>query len=404
MSVDEILGRREDQRLEFKSAEVLTRDLDSVAREVVGMLNANGGEIWIGVEDEDDVAVAIHPVTDSAREKRRLLDHLLETIDPAPLSGEVAIDARPAEASPAVLVVRVEPSNLAGRKPFAYRKRGGWHFLRRVDARNHPMTREEIFGQQAPRDRSDSEAAIQSVLAARRQLHESGRSGLWIALEPAYDLELDIQDPRFQGLSSDPSLSGNRRMGTHFAMANRRPRLGRERFEWEWWSEHSRSPITHVEIRESGGLRFWAALDLLEASGDPFGETWVGQGGELDPIAILELPISALRLAAAVYREQPRLDLPVAVDLALLGIDGWRLRRGTPGTAYFRGAAGRSMEEQEEPELIWNPLVLPIREITERPDRCGFRLVRRVYQAFGIGESDMPRFYDRATERLLLPE
>lgn len=404
MSLDEILGRREDQRLEFKSAEVLTRDLESVAREVVGMLNAEGGEIWIGVEDENDIAVAIRPVVDPARERRRLIDYLLETVDPAPLTDEVKIDARPAEANPAVLVVRVQPSNLAGRRPFAYRKKGGWHFLRRVDARNHPMTREEIFGREIPRDQGDVNAAIQRVLAARRQFHESGRSGLWLALEPAENLDLDTQDPTFEQLPSDPLLSGNRRMGAHFAMANRRPRLGRERIEWEWWSEHSHSPILRGEIWERGSLRFWAALALLEAPGESFGETSTGQGRELDPIALLELPISALRLAAAAYRGRVKLDLPVALDLALLEIDGWRLRRGTPGTAYFRGAAGRSMEKQEESELVWDPLVLPIREITEQPDRCGFRLARRIYQAFGIGESDMPRFYDHTSERLVLPE
>lgn len=68
-------------------------------------------------------------------------------------------------------------------------------------------------------------------------------------------------------------------------------------------------------------------------------------------------------------------------------------------------ASGEWLDEtREEPDLIWEPLVIPFGEIDEAPDHCGFRLVRRVYQAFGWRESAMPRQFDRETGRLILPE
>lgn len=42
--------------------------------------------------------------------------------------------------------------------------------------------------------------------------------------------------------------------------------------------------------------------------------------------------------------------------------------------------------------------------VTLEPDRCGFRLVRRVYRAFGLRESDIPSEFDRRVGRLILPE
>jgi hypothetical protein len=90
----------------------------------------------------------------------------------------------------------------------------------------------------------------------------------------------------------------------------------------------------------------------------------------------------------------------VAADLALFGIGGWGLRGGTPEDDFLTNRPRRL----EEPDLIWEPMVFSFREIEEEPDRCGFRLVRRVYHAFGWREEDMPRQYNTETGRLILPE
>lgn len=396
MNVEEILGRREDHRLEFKSAGVLAGDLESVAREVVGMLNAEGGEIWIGVEDEEDVAVGINPVADPAREKRRLLDYLLETVDPAPLTEEVRIEARPAEADPAVLVVHAQPSQSRGRQPFAYRKKGGWHFLRRVHARNHPMSREEIFRTRVTRSTDEFvQAAIQDLVAARQEFRDSGSEGLWLALTPVRNLRLDLQDPLFDRLANDPLVSGNRHSGWHFARSTHaaRPRLAKDSVRWGVWTDTPGSALSWVEVGETGSLRFWVALRRLYRKGEER-EIW--------PLILLEYPISAFRIAREIYRGHLDPEDRVVANVALFGVSGWKLRGGTPGDVSFYDAD--ELRTQSEPDLLWDPEVLDFREIDETPDRCGFRLVRRVYQAYGLPETAIPRQFDRDTGKLLLPE
>ena len=394
MKVEEILGKREDQRLEFKSAKSLAEEPESVARAVVGMLNAGGGEIWIGVDDEEDVAVAVNPVTEPEREKARLRDFLLETLIPSPIAEEVSLEVVPSGTDPAFLVVRVQPqAQETGRRPYAFRRRGGWHFLRRIGARNHPLSREEIFGARlsAGRDQA-AEDAVRKLVAAREAVRDSGRDGLWLGLQPVRKLELDLQSPRFDEIAADPTVTGNRRAGWSFARSSRDSKLESNRITWGLQSGLTGEIGTHIHVYEDGMLEFWASLRRLH---------WKGEERELWPLALLEHPISAFRIGREVYRNRLDPDDLVNADLALFGVSDWRLRAGTPGDFILDPD---DLGSQAEPDLIWEPLALTFREVDESPDRCGFRLVRRIYQAFGFREDAMPRQYDRETGRLVLPE
>ena len=79
-------GTRENERLEFKASEVL-RSLAGrrkLMEEVVGMLNARGGRILIGVREQDSIAAALDPI---AEVERNLYDHsmrdlLVDAIEP----------------------------------------------------------------------------------------------------------------------------------------------------------------------------------------------------------------------------------------------------------------------------------------------------------------------------------
>lgn len=390
----EILGRREDQRLEFKSAETLTKEPSQIARAVVGMLNAGGGEVWIGVEEEDSVAVAVEPVHDPERAKQRLRDYLMDVLDPSPLEDEVSIELMPAGADPAVLVMNVQATESGkGRKLYAFRKAGGWHFLRRVGARNHPMSREEIFGRAAEREGDTAvQQAIRELEEARNRFRDSGEGGLWLGLQPARTINFDPEDDRFVEIALDPGLTGNRQAGRHFARSSSQPRPAKSRIEWEHWSEFWRRTVSRTEVYENGALRFWTALDRLRGNYTEDREIW--------PLTLLEYPISAFRIARVIYRGFLEPEDRVAADLALFGIDDWGLRGGTPEDDFLTNRPKRL----EEPDLIWEPMVFSFREIEEEPDRCGFRLVRRVYQAFGWREEDMPRQYNTETGRLILPE
>jgi hypothetical protein len=50
------------------------------------------------------------------------------------------------------------------------------------------------------------------------------------------------------------------------------------------------------------------------------------------------------------------------------------------------------------------PLVFKAEEIEAEPDRCGCRLVERVYEGFGLGRDAIPREFDQEAGRLLLEE
>ena len=85
------LGKKENLHQEFKGREALKRP-DVIAREVVAMLNAQGGVVWVGLRAECDRAVQVEPVLRAERERRRLRDYLVDTIEPSPAGDEVAVD------------------------------------------------------------------------------------------------------------------------------------------------------------------------------------------------------------------------------------------------------------------------------------------------------------------------
>ncbi len=43
-------------------------------------------------------------------------------------------------------------------------------------------------------------------------------------------------------------------------------------------------------------------------------------------------------------------------------------------------------------------------QIQQEPDRCGYRLVERVYEAFSYRREQIPEEFDQKTGRLILPE
>lgn len=42
-------------------------------------------------------------------------------------------------------------------------------------------------------------------------------------------------------------------------------------------------------------------------------------------------------------------------------------------------------------------------QIVDEPDRCAYRLIRRIHEAFGYDDEQIPREFDPETGRLSLP-
>jgi hypothetical protein len=372
------LGQRESQRLEFKGADAL-KDPEKIAREVVAMLNAEGGEVWVGLREEEGRAVAVEAIPNAEAEKRRLLDYLVDTIEP-PLSGnEVDVEPRD-EGEGAVLRIVAAPD--PARRPYAFLRKGGRHFVIRIKDRIRGMTRDELLARnQGPQALESAEGKMREEKGA---ILERDGGLFWLRLQPVSEVEIEPRKQR--DLLIDPELSGNRRGGWNFANADRSPVILPDKLVT------APEVRRRVEIRRDGGVVFEVPLEDLSH----------GREKELSPTALLEFPVSAFRLAKAIYGGKLKPGDPVLADLMVLGVRGWILRGGTPGQAI---ALNTPHKYDSSDDLIWeSPLRFDFAEIDASPDGCAYRLVRRVYEAFDFNESAIPGWFNRQSRRLVLPE
>jgi len=224
----------------------------------------------------------------------------------------------------------------------------------------------------------------------------AGEPLLWLRLQPVPKLALDLQDPLFEELASNPLRSGNRRTGATFAESASRPHLASGRISWaaEELVYPAREPEVHArtKLMNDGGAVFEVTLDALRRN-----------DLDISPLVLVEYPISGLRLARTVYEGRLSRDGKVVADLALFAVSDRTLKPGSPSDFMFPPQRARHLSEGED-AVSERPLVFTAQELLDEPDRCGFRLLRRVYQAFGLREDDIPQEFDRRTGRLVLPE
>jgi hypothetical protein len=376
---DSPLGKREDSRLEFKGRDAL-KSPEKIAREVVALLNADGGEVWVGIREEGGRAVAVEPIEKVEVEQRRLHDYLIDKIEPSMTEAEVKVKVQEVEEEGRVLRVTVQPE--PSRRPYAFLERGARLFVIRVGDRIRPMEREEILRTDG-RGQGRLNEAMQKVLRERGKLQSEGEDRFWLRLEPEEELDLKINErmPEFEEYLQQPQRTGNRLSGRSFADFQRRPELKQDRLVLQ------HGPRS-VEIRRSGAITFTAYLAVLSK----------GDHGVIWPDALLEYTVSGLRIARAVYQDHIHAGGRVVADLALFNVRSWKLL-ATPG----RWQDPRAFTEADD-FLLEKPLVFRAEEIRDEPDRCGIRLIERVYEAFGFPAEALPPEVDRQSGRLVLPE
>jgi hypothetical protein len=402
------IGICESQRLEFVDKKTL-EDPQKIAREIVGMLNQEGGEIWIGIGgDSDGVGSELQNIEEVDREVSRLLDVVLDRIEPAPLSAEVIIDKQGTEKRN-VIRIRVEP--ILERRPYALLQQAGRHFVRRLGADNLYLSRfelEQLFS--SSRIPSSEQPAwklrIEDLIKDRASLIAQKPSSLWLRIVPVESVELvEKGRERLERLLRDPALSNNRRTGWNFTSRFHEPE-----------SDHDglvtrRGDATEVRVRRHGEIRF--RVTLIGCSwADRIGGRWpVGT----DPhrtfysTSLIEYPVSVFRLAAEIFGDdmvfQPLMqdDSIFLIDFFVTGLDGWLLRPHDP--EEISSAITEPHESHRGSILtLEEPLRITAGELQSNPDRQGLRILRYFYRSFGFTESDIPRYFDQDTGRLKLPE
>lgn len=387
---------RESETLEFKGNDALRdpaknspKDLFSIGREVVAMLNAKGGEIWVGLKEKEGIAVDIEPIEKPELERQRLRDYLVDSIEPRLSTEEVRIDEVADEKGQIVLRLLVSPREQA--RPYALLKQTGRHFFRRFGDRVVTMSREEIQGALAAKGAEEKDAALKEALQARHQVASEREPRLWLRIKAIEQLDLDLGAQRLNGFLMNPRETGPWRAGPHFAVFTRQNELLQGRVVV------GDGQYSRTEITRDGAITSWVSLKSLSEFEN--GHRVLGPGHWID------YPVSVLRLARAIYEDQGLTQAAVGatlVDFAIFGLAGYWLKPRSPLYWDYHGNPGKEFKDATD-FVLPEPLRVTLDELRDS-DRVAFRLLRQLYEAFGYYEEDIPPEFDRKTGRLVIPE
>jgi len=399
------LGKREDLHLEFKSADSL-KDPEKIAREVVAMLNADGGEVWVGLGEEEGRAVKVEAIPEPEASRQSLRDFLVDSVEPALSSAEIRLDLISVTTG-SILRLQVQPDST--RMPYALLRKGGRSFWIRLEDRIRLMDREEIrkaFG--STKQSNDEEARAENTLKdeLKKLQREAGGepNGIfWLRIVPAPRFSLNLDALENSDLLLDPRETGNRRTGQTFFLADggRPQRKGGRLVMGE-------TDTAALSIYRHDGIQLRLPLGKFHAGHEP------GAEKPLYWLTLMEVPISVFRLLSTILRveafwEERLAESTLLVSsVALLGLQGWTLRPYSPQLQQSQGWWNYLLREphsSSDPDFILaQPIGFTLAEVRDQPDRCGFRLVSRIYEAFGFGASEMPSEFDQKAGRLVLPE
>lgn len=389
------LGQKESETFELKGRDSL-KDLFSVGREVVAMLNAQGGEIWVGLREEQGRAVLVEAIERPELERQRLRDYLADSIEPRLSSKEVQIEEVPDETGQAVLRLAVSPEET--NRPYALLEQNARYFLKRLGGRLRLMSREEIFGKQKLPAESSAVGDLAATLATRDGVLKEDKARLWVRVAPVETLEIDLPSEgvqrRLRGLLTNPEETNNRPTGLTFVAFTR----DQKKEPSDLRMLGGDGEYSQTVVAASGAITSWVGLRSLVLS-DP-----ADRQPMLNARYLLEYPTSVLRLARTIYQDAKLAEPPqgpILVDFAITGLSGQRLKPHSPSDWGLERRVGVFPEQADF--VLPRPLQVSLTELADG-DRVAFRLIRQLYAAFGFSDADIPREFDRKTGRLVLPE
>ena len=390
------LGGEEDLHREFKSAAAL-KTPDLIARGVVAFLNAEGGSLWVGVaEDGQGRATAFEPIPDADAAKLRLQNVLVDTIEPSPiLDADVTLSVKEVQGS-RLLLVEVKEGGGSG-PPYALLDKGRRGYFKRTGSRIRTMTREEL---------AEGFAGIKTKVpkraAAERQVAEklsewigSKPAALRMLVRPVEPIPLKLVKLDLYSLLVDAGRTGNRELGWTFAsrFSDLQP------ITPKGWRFGKRDDVQWLELYEAtGALELFVKRERLH---------WRDGPNELWPYALLELPVSILRLAKVLYSGHSAAGSgDVVLGLGVYGIGDCTLRPHSPDSIGYmmpRGDLQPLAKREDRDYFSSTPVCVTRREVDATPDRCAMHLAGQLYRDFGYDEDQLPREYDPKTGRLVFP-
>ncbi|MFW6206988.1 MAG: helix-turn-helix domain-containing protein, partial [Gemmatimonadota bacterium] len=305
-----LIGRQEGQRLELKGRDKL-RDSKELALEVVAFLNAEGGDLYIGVREEDGRAVAIEGIEEVDAEIAKLTNSLVDDVEPSPGAEELELTGEASHGGGPVIRVQV---NRGSRKPYALKgTKDARRFYTRIGARKRSMTREELAAAFAQVEVEEDvvENAKRRLVSDRDDLQATSEEWFWVGIQPVGDAGLDVQEATFKRYLTDPEAIGVPRDLPSFHVPFE-PELKQGRLIAR--AIPSDRVVKETVLRADGGIRFRSVIHHLYQHARGASPRWI------NPEVLIGVPLSLFRLAAAVLDGKLEPTDPLAVDVALLGV------------------------------------------------------------------------------------
>jgi hypothetical protein len=380
----------ENHRLEFKAKDIL-KNPAKVGREVVGFLNADGGEIWIGIQEKEGIAVSVEDISNPEKELGALRDHLMATIEP-PIQTELQFEIVKGPDGEALIKVVIQKGTGG---PYAQIDRGR-HFLIRVTDRLREMSRQEIERSFHQASASSGEArvneTIQSIQKEQAAQTEKKPPRLWIRIQPVVPIHLALEDElvkaQFKTWLTDARSTGNRLGGFNFAIRHLEPRPR----QTEISIGDPKIPY-YTTVTDQGTLTYVKADGLYPLFREEDERI-------ISVYALLEQPVSLFRFMQQILKTYGgSQSTQIVAAIAINGLRGARLVPGSPKESFLPWHEPKVLEKDA---LEIGPLTFGSQEIVNQPDSCGMRLVRRVYYEFDFDDHALPSEYDPKTGTLLL--
>jgi len=393
------LGKLEGQRLEFKSAQAIENLAGlTIARSVAAMLNAEGGEIWIGVQEERETATALQSIPEPEAAVRRLWDHLIDVLEPKPASDALRIEAVPWERG-VVLRMTCRPQTSSG--PVAVLQKQARLYLIRTGARVRNLSREELSGFFV-REASGSGAWSDPVSKGRDELRERlkdanqpGGSRFWLGarLVSTVAKSIDVYGSEVDLLLRDPQrigVSGQEYASVVSSRIEETQRSKRPPHTRRMGNIERRA----LEVIATGTTIFTCQLSALAAPRVPGSRI---EPHEVDPVVLMGMSASFARFTRGIFELAAAAeDDEVLIGLALTLDSRWLLRPGVPPRNQMAAPVELTdYQPSEEIREAWSVFA-------ESPDRVGVRILARLYHDFGLRREDLPPFYDESSGRVTL--
>jgi hypothetical protein len=126
------------------------------------------------------------------------------------------------------------------------------------------------------------------------------------------------------------------------------------------------------------------------------GADWADK--ELYPYAVLEYPVSVLRLYRAIQNELGAAP-SCAIGFSMFGLRDWRLRPFSPKSPGYRREHPGFQHQPPFPDrdLSITDLVAQRDDLSAPDDRVALRLVQRIYHGFGYEPRAIPAEFDPKT-------